>query len=212
MESVFRQQRREVVAGDAPRDVGELMANEILVALLEAFQPAIGLRAWSTLTNDALIFIVRCGADAHARAAVRQHLERVDVVRGRRPRPVEVRQDGMNTARVVADHSAQRAPLVRPRIRSERHSMRVRRVAQVVEPHTRLDPCRSRRWIDADDVTQIFRCVDDDGDVAALPGDARAGAACEHRRAMAAAHLHRADDVIDRLRNDDADWDLAVVR
>ena len=74
-----------------------------------------------------------------------------------------------------------------------------------------MDARRPRRWIDADDVIQMFRCIDNDGDVAALPGDAGARAACEHRSTMMAAHLHRADDVIDRLRNDDADRDLAVV-
>ena len=66
--------------------------------------------------------------------------------------------------------------------------------------------------VDLEDAVEVLREVDHDSDVAALPGEARAAAAREHRRTVLAARRDGRDDVVDGARDDDADRHLPVVR
>ena len=70
---------------------------------------------------------------------------------------------------------------------------------------------RSAVRIDLEDPVHVLREVEDDRDVAALAGEARAGAAREHRRAELPARRDSGGDVVGVARNDEADRDLAVV-
>ena len=101
--------------------------------------------------------------------------------------------------------------IVRGRIRSEREVMPLRRFAKPIEHQSRLDPRLPAFRIERDQVAHVLRVVEDDRDVAALAGEARAAAACEHRRTMIAADRHRRDHIVGIARQDDADRDLAVV-
>ncbi len=65
--------------------------------------------------------------------------------------------------------------------------------------------------VELDDLVDVLGEVDDDGDVAALPGERRAAAAPKERRAVLAADAHGLDHVLDVARDDDADRHLAVV-
>src|SRR5581483_5648482 len=51
----------------------------------------------------------------------------------------------------------------------------------------------------------------DDGGVAALAGEARAPSTRKKRRLVTSASRNRLDDVLDRMRHDDANRDLPVV-
>ena len=69
-----------------------------------------------------------------------------------------------------------------------------------------------RRRIERDDAVHVLREVDDDRDVAALAGEARAGAARQDRRADVAARPDGGCHVVFVERNHDADGNLPIVR
>jgi hypothetical protein len=97
----------------------------------------------------------------------------------------------MNSARIVGDHSAERIPAVRRRIRAERQMMFFGRVAQCVQNAARLDPRQSPLRIEFDDVAHVLREIDHHGHVDALARNARAAAARQNRRAVAPAGRDR---------------------
>src|SRR6185312_6036200 len=101
----------------------------------------------------------------------------------------------MRAARVVADHAAKGAAAVSGRIRSEREVVRFGRVAQRIENYTRLNPCETLNRIDFQDPVHVLGKVEDDGDVAALPGQAGAGASRQDWCAVLPANGHRRDYV-----------------
>ena len=85
------------------------------------------------------------------------------------------------------------------------------RLAQMVENASRLDARNTPLGIDFDDCIHEPREVEDDGDIHRLAGDCRASAARKHRNLVAAADVHRFDDVRNVARDDDPDRDLPVV-
>ena len=142
----------------------------------------------------------------HPVTVVRQDVELVDVVVGL------PRHDCVHAAGVVADHSADRAVAVRGRVGTEREAVFLGRVAEVVEHDPGLDARELPGRVHLQDLVHVLREIEDDGDVAALAGEARAGAAGEDRRAELARQLDRRVDVVDGPREDHADRHLAVVR
>jgi len=66
--------------------------------------------------------------------------------------------------------------------------------------------------IELQDAVHVFGEVEDDGDVAALAGQAGAGSARQHRCAITPADSDRRDDVIGISRNDEPDRNLPIVR
>ena len=117
----------------------------------------------------------------------------------------------VDAARVVADHPAQRVVRVRRGVGREGQVVPLGLGAEDVEHRARLDPRQLRRGVDREDLVEVLRPVDDDGDVAAAAGQARAAAAREDRGAAPAADGDRLDHVVDVLRDHDADRHLAVV-
>src|SRR5438477_13182645 len=111
----------------------------------------------------------------------------------------------MDPAGVVADHAAEGAPAMRRWIRTKGQVVLLGRGAQVVEDQTRLDPGKLALRVDRDDVPKILGEVENDRDVAALPGEARPGAAGQDRGADAPAYLDRLNHVGDVTRDDDPD-------
>jgi ribosomal protein S18 len=65
--------------------------------------------------------------------------------------------------------------------------------------------------IQFENLVQVLGKIYDDGDVAALAGEAGATASRKDRSAIAAGQRHGLDHIFNRSGNDDADWDLAVV-
>ena len=212
MKAVLRQQRGQVVARNAPGDIRKAAADRIGVPLLKGFQPPIDFRARPTLADDPLIVLAACCAETHSHAAIGHDVERVDMVGGRRPWSVELGQHRMHAARVVADHAAEGAPAVCPRIWTKRPPVCVRGIFQIVEDETWLYARLARRAIDLEHAIETLGRIDDDGGVAALAGDARARSARKDGRTMPVTDGDGIDDVVDRARDDDADRHLAVVR
>ena len=69
-----------------------------------------------------------------------------------------------------------------------------------------------RVGIDFENPRHVFGKIEDDGDVAALSGERRAGAAAEQRSAELAAECDRGLNIVGIAREHDADGNLAVVR
>src|SRR6185437_8821546 len=105
------------------------------------------------------------------------------------------REQRMRTARVVADHSAERAPRVRRRIGAESQPMRFGRRTQIVEHDARLNSRDPRHRIDLQDRRHIPAEVDDDGFVAALTGERRPSTSTEYRYLEPCTYRQSADDV-----------------
>ena len=150
-------------------------------------------------------------ADAHAVSVVVQDLHRRDVVAHAQAAALVRAHQRVNAARVVADHPAYRAVVVRLRVRAEVQPLRFRRIAQVVEHAAGLDGRRLTRRVDRLRRVHVLREIHDDRDVATLTRQARPPAAREHGRAELPEQLDRRDDVACRTRDDDADRCLAIV-
>jgi hypothetical protein len=101
---------------------------------------------------------------------------------------------------------------VRGRVGAERELvLAFRAVAQCIQHEARLDTRGPRRRIDREDAVHVFREVNHDRDVAALSGQAGAGAARQDRRAEAAARRHGGDHVVGIAGHHQPDRYLAVI-
>ena len=165
VESVLGQQLIEIEAGDAARDLRIARANEIGVAIANRFQARVNLAATSAFRDDSRELFFRGFADGHAHAVVREDVELLDVVDG------FAGHQRVNAARVVADHSADRAVRVRRGIGTEGELVVLGGVAEIVEDDAGLHARVFRVGIELDDLVQVLRKVHDDGDVAALAGE-----------------------------------------
>src|SRR6185295_11856074 len=67
------------------------------------------------------------------------------------------------------------------------------------------------RHVQLDDAVKVPAHIEDDGHVAALAGQARAAAATEERRAVAATDLHGPHELVGAARTDDPDRELPVI-
>ncbi len=119
----------------------------------------------------------------------------------------------VDAARVVANHSTQRASAVRGRIGREREVMRFGGIAQAIQHDARLHAgCQPFR-IERDDPVHVFRKIEDHRHVAALAGEACAAAARQHRRAeLAGRPAIVACDIGLVQRDNQPDRHLSVVR
>src|SRR5690606_28494993 len=118
-EALLVEQLIERVAGDASRDLRESRSDQVLVSIPEVFQLRVYLTAPSALADDSLQLVRGRGSDTHAESVIREDLQLVQVVRRTRAGAIELRQDRVRAARVVADHAAERAAVVRRGVRSE---------------------------------------------------------------------------------------------
>src|SRR5215472_11350363 len=101
----------------------------------------------------------------------------------------------MRAAGVVADHAAERAAAMGRRVGAESQLVLLSASAQGVEDDARLDAGETAIRIDFEDPVHVLREVEDDGNVAALAGEARAGTARQHGRTELAADTDRRRDV-----------------
>ncbi|HEY7551096.1 MAG TPA: hypothetical protein VH913_16475 [Hyphomicrobiaceae bacterium] len=164
------------------------------------------LGAPAAMRNVLSQLVVRGGAHHDVQAVVGEDLEGLDIVGG------AAGLDRMHAARVVTDHAAQCVVVVRRRIGSEGQVMLLGGRSQVVENAPRLDLGRSGARIDGAKAVEVFREVDQDGNIAALPGQARAAAARDDGRIELAAQPDGPDDVLAAPGHHDADRHLSVVR
>ena len=92
-------------------------------------------------------------------------------------------QQRMRAAGVVADHAAERAPAVRRGIGAEGEVVRSARLRKRIEDDARLHARERASRIELQDAVHVLREVEHHGDVAALAGEAGAGAPRQDRRA-----------------------------
>ncbi len=207
VKSVFRQQLIEVVAGDAPGNFRILRADQAGVLVADVPQLGIDRAAPPSLRNDGIEFgLAGNRAHRHLRAVVEQNAQLDDVV------DRFSGQQGMRAAGIISDHSAERAAAVRGWIGAERQLMLLRAVAQRIQNDAGLDARESSCRVDLQNLVHVLREIQNHGDVAGLPGEARAGAARQDRRAEFPARGHRRDHIVVIARNHEADRNLPVIR
>jgi hypothetical protein len=96
-------------------------------------------------------------------------------------------------------------------VRSEREAVLLRVRSEAVEDRPRLNAGTSPTGIDLQDPVEVAGEVKDDGDVAALPCQAGAGASREDRRSVLPAHGDRPYHVLHIAWDDHTDRNLPVV-
>ena len=92
----------------------------------------------------------------------------------------------MDAAGVVSNHPAHVAIFMGGRIRAKGQVVLVGALAQVIEHHSWLHPGIFLFRIKLKNLVQVFGKINHHGHIAALPGQARASAAGQNRRAMLA--------------------------
>ena len=118
----------------------------------------------------------------------------------------------MDAAGVIADHAAEAAPFVGGGIGAEGVMESLSRSGQLLVNDSRLDSRELLDRIDLNDPIHVFGVIDDDRDVAALPGETRASPARSDRRAELAAERERLQNILFVARDDDAKRHLAIIR
>ncbi len=211
VEALLRQQRVEVVAAHPPRELWVPGPHGIPVAVAERPKAGVDLAAAPALRHDRVQLVIRGPAHRGAQAVVGEHVELFDVVRRPRPVPVELGEDRMYPARVVAEHPAERAAVVGGRVGAERQTVGGGRGAKRVQHHPGLDPSQPVFGVHPHHAVQVLREVHDHRDVARLPGQARPPASAEDGDGALATGRHRGDHVVGRTWHHHPDRHLPVV-
>ena len=100
---------------------------------------------------------------------------------------------------------------MRRRIRAKREMMLLSGVPEMIKHDPRLHPRALAHGVKFENVLQVFGEIHHHGDIAALPGQARAAAARQHGRAITARRSDRRNDILDSSRNHHAKGRLAIV-
>ena len=206
VEVVFREKLIEVVSRDAAWNFGEAAADFVGVLIADAAHACVDLSGTATSSDDCGDFFLAGGADGHLCSVVEKNLQSPDVVGG------QPAHDGVGTAGVVADHAADGAAIVGGRVGSEGQVMDFGGFTDAIEHDSRFDDGDSLCGVERDKTPHVFRKVEDDGDVAALTGEAGARTAGEDGRTQFATGGDGGFDVGSIVGKDEADGGLAVVR
>ena len=118
----------------------------------------------------------------------------------------------VRAARVVADHPAEAAAAVCRRVRPECQLVSLGPCPERVQDHAGLDAGNTLLEVHLENAVHVLREVEHDCDVAALTGQACAGAAGEYRRFERSADGDRGAHVVFVARHDNANGYLPVVR
>src|ERR1700722_3842834 len=116
----------------------------------------------------------------------------------------------MRAAGVVADHSADGAPIVRRRIRSEYELVGTEMLLERIQHDPRLDPGESLLRIDLDVLVHVLGEVEDHRYIAALPGKACPCSTSQNWGAVLSADRYCGDYVVSVAWDHQTDWNLAV--
>ena len=204
VEPVVVQQFRQLVPGDAPRDVREPRPQLRVVPRPQVAQPPVDVGPPAAAREDRLD--VRRRTDPHPRAVVGQDLQ-APHVRRRGAAPLRGR-----AARVVAHHPADRAVAVGGRARPEDQAAVPPRLrVHVVEHRAGLHDRGARVGVDRLDRVHVLRPVQHDRNVAARAAEAGTAAPGQYRHRVLPAHRNGFDGIVDVARYHHADRHLAVV-
>ena len=196
----------EVVAGNAARNLRELGANQRFVLIANGAQLGVDFGRAPAGVNDLREFGIGGGADGHLRAVGKNDAQLFNVVDGF---PAEQR---MRAAGIVAGHAADGAAAMRRRIGSKGEVMLFGLRAQNIQNHAGLDAREAALRIDFENAIHVLGEIEDDSNVAGLPGKAGASAARQNGGAELFAGSDGGDYVGIVTRDDQTDGHLAVIR
>ncbi len=183
------QQLVKRVAGDLAREAAELPADQREVGVHEIAQ------------------LRRCaGTDGEPRAVVPQHVEGLDLVRRLAP------AHRVGSARVVADHAAERAAAVRGRVGAEGEPVHGGGLAEAIQDEAGLDDRAACGRIKVDQRIDVLRQVEDDAAADRVAGHARAAASRGERHVELATDPDRRYDILFVTREHDTERHAPVVR
>jgi hypothetical protein len=121
-------------------------------------------------------------------------------------------EERVTAAGVVAEHSADGAAAVCGGIWPEKEAgLFVGGFAKMIEDAAGLNVAEAALGVDAQDLVHVFRKIHDDGDVAALAGEAGSASAGKNRGIVLAGEANGGFDILNVSGNDDADGGLAVI-
>src|ERR1041384_4302311 len=178
MKAVLRQEPWQVVARDTPWNVGVGLTDKIGVTIAQCFQSAVDFTASAVIPHLIGKLVVIGFSDAHPRAIIHQDIELLDVVIG------FARHHGMNAARIVTDHSSERAMIVRRGIWTEGEMIAFRRIAEIVEYDAGLDAGALLGAIEIEKAMHVLGQIHDPPDVTALTGETDPAAPRQNGRAI----------------------------
>ncbi len=167
VEVVFGEELVEVEAGDAAGDVGEFLADEVAVGVAKDLERGVDASDASAGLDVLGDLAVRGWADGEAGAVVEEDVEGVDVVDGL------AAHEGVDAAGVVADHAADGAAAVGGGVGCVGEGEFFGGFADAVEDDAGLDVHGAGDGVDGAHLVHVLREVEDDGEVAALAGEAR---------------------------------------
>ena len=205
VEAIFRQQFVQVVSGDAAWNFRETFADQRGVAVANFFQAGVDFSAASARLKDGSEFIVAGGAHFEHSAVVEQHAHGLNIVDSL------AAHQRVDAAGVVADHTAERAAVVGGGIGGKGQTMFLGGFAHAIEHNAGLDAGLPGVGIQLQDVIEILGKIQHDGDVAALAGEAGAGAAREDGSAECAADGDGCFDVCRVERQHQTDGNLTII-
>jgi hypothetical protein len=117
----------------------------------------------------------------------------------------------MHATGVVADHAAEGAAIMRGGIGREGEMVFFGSCAEMVQHNSGLYAGDAAGRVNFENPRHVFGKIEDDSDVAALPGERCATAAAEQRRAELTAERDRGQNIVVIAREYNADRDLTVV-
>src|SRR5436190_19802269 len=205
VEFLLWKQGIEVITGNTPRNIRVLLTDQLAVLIPNLPQSGINLSAPAALLNDGLEFLLTSLSNPHANTVIGKDLEFIHVINRLST------HNGMHTTRVVPDHSSQSAMGVRRRIGSESEMSLFRRVPQRIKNNAGLHPRVLLLVIQINYLIHVLGKVEDDGDIAALAGEACSSSTREDRSAKLAAEPHSFDTVCLVFWNHHANRNLPVI-
>jgi hypothetical protein len=160
----FRQERVEVVAGHAARDIGIAAADLVRISTAEAPQLSVDGRLPVTVSLYRHVVVVGRLAAPESRPVIQQNLETGDVVNNL------ARALRRRAAGIVADHPPNRAVGMRCRLWSVAQTMNCQLLVEVVQHDPGFDDAGAGVRIDRDNAMAVFGPVNDYSRVGTLPG------------------------------------------
>ena len=205
METVFRKELIEVIAGDAPGNIRISRANERGVLIANRSELGVDSPAATAPSDEGTQFCFRRRANVQFRAIVEQNAKLFDIINRL------AGEQGMSPARIVPYHSAQRASAVGGRIRTKCQMVNFGALAQAVQHDPRLNARNSGARIELQNLVHVFGEIQNNRDIAALAGKARASPTRQNRSAIFSACGYGCDHIIVVSRNHQADGNLTIV-
>ena len=195
----------KVVAGNTAWKPRIVAFDQLGIVIAQLLQPAVHCSNPAAFSDLSLQLFFIHPADTHARAVVEQNVHGFDIVHRL------TGHLGVSAAGIVSQHPPERTVRVRGRIWAPRQPMGLGSVSEVIANRSRLNARVFLTRIQLNDVVQILAPVDDNGNIAALTGDARTAATRENWCAEPAARSYCPNNIFKRFRNDDRDGYLPVI-